>query len=517
MAKEFEDKFFDELRSGVVDSTPAKTSFEERREMLKKSIQDLESNVIKDPKTLEKLKRELASVDKEIKKQDAEKNIDKAVKDKEETEQEVKQEGKLEEKEQSEHQLENVEQLKQVYYDSMVALHEKRMQTLKKQKSSVPMELVSNDSDYEQELKLESKVYNARDSYMKLGKDDPYTEKRTELIKKEKEAREPIERELRNRAKRFREIEQKLKELNEREEEINKELLSRDITETQIKTLNNELEEMGEKRKNLELERANIKAGLDKAIDIRRQRTIKRAGIEKKYVETLSDKDKKNYNYQQSKISTMNRNFDVATKQHYENIKTRIEEREQKIKDINKELNDVSDTDFERRLLLLNELDKENTMLEADVQAKDDLDRGFVPDVQEMRQEVYEKEAEEDHRQKEFDKSTEEVREVIEEQKEKVGKAVVEAPSIANAEEKDRETTMKAAVVAAVYDNPEPGKDTLVQDYGQFVKAKCVIEGLEDKVRDPNNPDDAKAMIENDEQLSKADTELERIEDQLTK
>lgn len=527
MAKEFEDKFFEELRSGVVEAEPIKGTLDERKRILERNIAELEANVIKDPKAIENLKKELASVNKQIKKEEAEKAVEsgevtgkvaeeKTALDSEEVEQEQEQQEKQQGDKKDKEDVVSEESAKQAYYDAMMALHQKRIQTLNRQRSKVPMELVSSDEEYRQELKLEAELYRARDQYMKFGNGDPYAEKRTELIKLEKIAREPMEMQLRNDARKFSDIETQLRELDKREEEINKELLSEDITEGQINKLNDELAEMGETRKKLELSRAGIKERLDAAMDTRRTRVVQRAGLERQFVDSLSKEDMKNYKYQQAKISTMNRNFDAATKQHYENIKLRIEEREEKIKKITKELSQVSDTDFERRLLLLNELDKENSMLEADREAKSDLDRGITLDTQAMKHEVYEKSDAENYRQEEFDKATQGVRETIEQQKHRIGEGVVADPTIANVVDHDRENTLKAAAIAIAYDSPEPGPDTLSQDIGQAVVAKCVIDGLEDKVRDPNNPEDAQAIVAHDEQLREADNTLDNIEKDLT-
>lgn len=523
MAKEFQDKFFEELKGGVIDD---RTPLERRKAELQEAIDQMEADVIHDPKALDKLKKELASVEKQMKeeskkaveqgnivgKQATEQDVDKNVKEAEEKEEEIKDEKKLNEEKKDE-----VAEAKQAYHDAMVALHEKRMQTIAKQKSKSKVELVSDREDYEQELQLEAKLYAARDAYMKFGKEDPYTEKRTEHIKLEKEAREPIEMELRNRAKRFKEIEQQTKQIDKEEREINEKLIKGDLNETQYKEFQDRLVELGEKRTKLELERATVKENLEAVIVERRERASQRAGLEQKHVETLSYEDKRNYDYQQGKIAEMNHNFDQATKQHYDNIKRRIEEREQKIKDINKELKEVPAEDFEKRLVLLNELDKETGMLEADREAKSDLDRGVVPDKQEMIHDAVEKADNEEYRQKEFDKATDEARAVVEQQKEEIGTAVIENPTIANIEEKERETTLKAATVAAVVDSPAPGPDTPLQNAAQFTVAKCVISGLEDQVRDPNNPEDAQAMIAENEQIDKANEELNRVQSNIEK
>lgn len=524
MAKENE--FVENLQKSVIDITPAKGSLEEKRQQLQKEIEEMESNVIKDPKTLEKLKKELANIDKEIKQKEVEKavengeivgkgasqkDMDKTTEDNsDEKKEEVKDEEAL-----SKEEKEKKEMAKQAYHDAMIALHEKRMQTIRKQIQNG--DLVSSQSDYEAELNLESDLYTARDAYLDLAGEDPYTKKRTELIKIEKEAREAIEQELRNRAKRFREIENRIRQIDKREQEINEELLSDKTTETQVESLQKELKELGAEREKLEIELADIKDNLDKAIGIRRERLCQRAGLEQKHVETLSHEDKRNYDYQQSKVASMNRDFDQATKMHYQNIKRRIEEREQKIKDINKELKELPDTDFERKLVLLNELDKETSMLEADREAKSDIDRGILPTSVEMKKDATEKADAEKYRQEEFDKATEEVREVVEKQKEEIGETVVENPAVANMEEKERDSTLAAATVAVAYDSPTPGPDTPLQDAGQFVVTKCVIEGLEDKVRDPNNPEDAKEMVANDEQIYKANEELQKVQENIEK
>lgn len=521
MAKENE--FIETLQKGVIGDTPEKGSLEEKRQELQEAIAEIEGNVIKDPKALEKLKKELASVEKEIKQQEAEKAVEHGEivgkgaaekdTDKQASEDDEKKEGIKDEEALSEDEKEKKEAAKQAYHTAMIALHERRMQTIRKQIQNG--DLVSSQGDYEAELQLETELYVARDAYMELASEDPYTEKRTELIKIEKEAREAIEQELRNRAKRFREIENRIRQIDKREQEINDELLKDNLTDTQIATLQTELKELGAERTKLEVELADIKDNLDKAIGIRRERLIARAGLEQKHVETLSYEDKRNYDYQQTKVATMNRDFDQATKMHYQNIKRRIEEREQKIKDINKELKEVPDTDFERKLVLLNELDKETNMLEADRMAKSDLDRGIIPTSQEMKKDAKDKAEQEEYRQEEFDKATDEARAVVKEQKEEIGTAVVENPTVANIGEQEREATIKAATVAAVVDGPEPGPDTPLEDATQFAVAKCVISGLEDQVRDPNNLEDAQAIVEQDEQITQAQQELEQVQENI--
>ena len=504
---------------------------EKRRDELIKQIEEEESNVIKDPRKLESLKQELEALNKKIKeketeqavetgdveaKADSQKDADENQKEEtatEEKEEELRDEKDLSEEE-KEKRREQAKVLKEAYYVAMVNLHEKKMQSISKQLDSD--ELVISEANFKAEMDLEAKMYEARDAYLDIMKADPYTKLRTEHLKQEKEAREVVERQLRNMAKRFKEIEEEIKKIDEREQEISQELLSDDLTEEQKNRLQKELEELGVKRKDLEEERAEIREKLDKAIDTRRERAVRRSGLDREHVKTLSYEDKRNYDYQQAKVATMNQNFDDATKQHYQNIKIRIEQREQRIKDLNKELKEVPETDFERRLLLLNELDKEASMLEADVIAKSDLDRGIIPEQEEAVKEAEEKFEMEEERKENFAKATEEAKIVAEEQKEEIGAAVVESPELANKAEEDRETAAMAATFAIATDSPVPGEDTIVEDVVQYEVAKCVIPGLEGQVKTIDDSSEgrqnAEDYLEQDKRIKEADKQLDDIQ-----
>ena len=529
MAKEFENEFYDALKEQTISADERNnTDLEKRKDELVALINEMESNVIKDPKALENAKKELVKVEEkiaakkakeavekgEVTQQDAKIDEDKSTKEAEEKEkkEEIKDEQSLNDKERA-------EELKFAYYESIMALHNKKMYTIEKQKAEGL--LVSPEEDYNQELGLEAKMYEARDAYLAESKEDPYNAKRTELIKIEKEAKEEIEQELRNKAKRFNEIEKEIEEIDKREREINEELLKDTITDGQADKLNKELSELGLRREKLEIERADVREKLAQAIETRRQRAMQRTGLEQKHIETLTQEDRLNYVYQKSKEDTMNQNFDQATKHHYDNIKRRIEEREQKIKDINKELKEIPDTDFERRLILLNELDKETHMLEADRQAKSDLDRGIVLDKQEQKQDAHEKVDNEQYRQEEFNKATDDARAVVEKQKEEIGTAVVENPNLANIEEKERDTAFKAATVAMVVDSPLPGKDTPIENVVQYNATKCVIEGLEGQVKtideSAEGRKNAEEYLEQDKQIKEADKELDKVQANIEK
>ena len=129
---------------------------------------------------------------------------------------------------------------------------------------------------------------------------------------------------------------------------------------------------------------------------------------------------------------------------------------------------------------------------------------------------VKEKFESEEVRKEEFVKATEEAAVVAKEQKEEIGEAVVESPELANKAEEDRETAAKAATFAIVHDSPVPGKDTVIQDVVQYEVAKCVIPGLEGKVKTidetPEGKKNAEEYLKQDEQINKATKELADVQ-----
>lgn len=513
------------LEAGVVkEKTPTKSDeLLFKREHLIKAIEEMENNVIKDPKSIKEAKKELTEVEKTIEqgeltanaKESDEKDKDEEVKRKEnkEPEEQLKDDTDLGEEEKAKKE-ENKKQLQLTYHEAMTAMYEKRMTNIRRQLNN--HEFLIPKEEYEQELILESKMYEARDAYLQLGKEDPYRAKRTELIAREKEAKEPIERELREKARKYKIYEEKTRQIDKEEQEINEKLLDTKITDTQTEELNKRMNVLGEDRKKVELELATVKKDLEPAIRQRRERAIVRAGLDTKQNEVMSKEDRENAEYQKEKTQTMNSNFDKASIIEYKNVKKRIENREQHIKDINDLLDKTPDNDFGRRLELLNELDKENNMLEADRETKSDLDRGIKPTEIEMKKDAKEKLDDEEYRQTQFDKATKEVREVTEEIKKQEGRSVVENPEVA-AKEKDRDSTVMAAAVAMAYDSPEPGPDTLIQDVGQFAVTKCVIDGLDNQVRDMNDPKDAQEYVNQDKEIKEADRTLDKVQEQVQK
>lgn len=531
MAKEFEDKFFEELRSGVVEAEPIKGSLHERKRILERNIAELEANVIKDPKAIENLKKELASVNKQIKKEEAEKAVESGtiiagadIVD------EVEEQSTLEEKEKikdnqqvgtDEKNIENEERLKQLYYNSIVAYYDARLKTVRRQLSS--NELISRDDEYKFEIKLENEMYKAREVYMATGNEDPYEEFRSKHAYIDRQAHEPLDRVLREKARKYREIENEIAELDKETRELNEKLQNTELTDMQRNEYESRNTEIDEKRKKLELKKAEYKDGCN-CLEQQKDRENSNRALQKKRREAASKEEIKGYDYQRSKHIKAQHNASVAEKTERNNIETRIAESEAEIEKLQKQLNKVPDTDFKLRLDILEKLNKETNKLQANKDQKILMDRGYELSEAEMKAETKKSYEILEEEQEKLEKATEVTREVIEEQEEKIGEAVVTNPEVANVEERDRQASAMAATYAIVHDGPAPEKDTAIQNQMQYMAAKevakCVIPGLERHVKTIDDTEEgrrnAEEYLEQDAQIREADRELDRIEKDLT-
>jgi len=537
MAKEFENEFFKELQNSVVKDEPEERKVGDkledlisRKEQLERTLEEMKANVIVDPREVKKIEKAIKDLEKAIESgrmdapTEAEIETDKEAKEEEEEikkEEEQKEEQQTQEEEvikEEEEQIvekqERSEILKEEYYAALVALYDYRIGNIELAKKQ--RDFVTSRESFEKEMMLEDEMYKLREEYMAMGFEDPFKAKRTELIAAERDAKEPIELALREKARKFRLLQEEITRMDKEENEIHQELLNPDISSVRMDELNKRLEELGEKRKGVELQLADIRKDLEPAIEERKTRSFVRAGLEMKHFETLTDSDKANYVYQQSKVQTMNANTEKAITQEYRNLKLRIEEREYHIKELKRELERTPATDFERKLELLGKLDKEATLLEMDKESKSDMDLGIRPKENERKREVIEKFEKEEARQEEFDKDTRAVRDVIEEQNRKTGEKVVSEPAKEIIEDKQRSIERKAATYAMVKENEsKPGPDTVLDDVKQYAVAKCVIEGLEDKVQDINDPAAAQAYLDQDTTLGEASREIQEKQEEI--
>lgn len=532
MAKEFDNDFYKELQNGVIKEQPKANSKQDKideliskREQLLKTLEEIKANVIVDPKTVKKLEKEIKDLEKAIEEGKMETQIDEDIeKDKEleekETEEAIeKDEEELEETaiEDDEEQMEEKQRsdiLKEQYEEALIALYEHRINSIELAKRQGSL-MISKDA-FERDMVLEEEMYRLRNEYLAMGFEDPFKEKRTEYIEKEKNAKEEIEKTLSEKAEKFREFQEEFERIDKEEQEIRDELLNRDISSARIEELNNNLEELSAKREDMELKLVDIRKELEPTIMERQKRTLERTNLDMEYLSTLTNGDIKNYNYQQGKINTMNKNVEKAEKIECTRLKKSIEDKEHRIKIIKKELEKTPVTDFEERLNLLQQLDEQVGELEMQEEIKAKADAGVK--VKDAEREVMVKEQfeEKEDRKEEFEKDTKKAREITKAQDEKIGVKVVEQPIKETVEERNRETDTQAATIAIlVEDKTKPGPDTVIDDVRQGVVAKCVIEGLEDKVRDPNVKEDAEAILANEETIEKANDELQRKQEEI--
>ena len=549
MAKDFEDKFYREMQTSVIDentthATLASLSSEQKVKVLSElpfseikqavsgmtleeqksvylgCISALESNVIKDPRTLENLRKELSRTQKELDKKRAQKSLEdgditgKAIEQEDDEQGDDKSEHdkseiiKVEKKNEQEKDKSNEEVLKQAYYDAIVAYYDARLKSVKHQREK--RELIASDLDYKREERLELAMYNARIAYMSTGNEDPYAKFRARHEDIDRRAHEPFERELREKAARYREIESEIEQIDKGISEINEELVNKKLGDRDRAEKNATVEELKEKRKKLDLEKAEYK-DIETIKEIQRERTSKSRKLQQLRRDATSKQQLKGYDNQRRQRQVSQHNIDVAQATQYANIEKRIQDSENKINSLEKKLKATPDSDLRERLNILEELNKETNELQFAEDQKDNLDKGYQMTESEMQQETIKAAEIAEETKKEFKQDTREVREALE-QKDKVeGEMTVEQPSIVGEQDREIEIKTQAAVVAAVVGSD----DTIVEAYGKYKVAECVIKDVEKLVRDPDNIEDAQAIVEHDEQLRQADKELDAVQQSL--
>lgn len=531
MAKEFKNDFYTELESQVIGSENNNKGkkdklddLKELREQLIIALDEAHNNGVGDPKVIEdKLKeveRAIEEGELEITLETDEAKLEVEADKAEEQEQIV--EEKIETNNSEIEEENRDDKLKEQYHEALVALHSHRIDSIERAKELGS--LLVSDEAFKEEVELEEKMYRLRDEYMSLGHEDLYKEERDKFRAEEQKAKEDIEIELREMARKFKEYEIELARINKAIQEITEELNNNsELTVEEIENKKADLAKYETKRKEIEDKISEVRAKLEPAVETRINRELERYDLINKEYESLSYEDKANFRYQNSRNEKMQYNTETAQKQELENIKIRIERCKENKKKLLKELGETPKTDFERRIELLDMLEKNNLELEQAIDDERDIKNGVQLTETERKQEIANEYKLEEERKEQFDKDLATAQDVVEEKEKVLAEKAVEEPSQSKAEEKERETNEQATLFAVVADNPhKDGPDTITDDVVQFAGAKCVIEGLEEEVRDPNNLEDAEAMIESEkkiekEKIEKANKELEEKEEKLTK
>lgn len=426
-------------------------------------------------------------------------------------------EDKLPEEESEEKGLEDEKSLKVEYYTALVAYYDRVISDSKKQIAN--NELVSSKEDFSQEIKLETEMYKARDRYMALGKEDPYSEKRTELIRASTEAKEPAELELRRRAAEYRRLEIEMARLTQEEQEINERLLSEDVNEVERGNLKRELEENSIQKRDIGIKLSTIKEGLIAANEIRDSRDSIRSELISKEISTLTNSDKANYRYQEDKKDRTSNDITQAQELEYDNIKRNIEAKEREITELNKQLNELSDsTDFATRIALVEQLDTAVNDLNVLKENKNIRDNGVQLEGVEAATEAKNTYDNKEYNSKELQEELAEVKQYTDIIEEKAGREAVNNPSPEDRSYTDGKINdkLEAAVITTVI------SDTPEEMIGTYVGTRVIQKverssdpfraNLQDKVVDVETEEGAKQYLGVAE---KADNELDKVTERV--
>lgn len=520
-----ENDFSKVLQNSVNEDVLAQTKLKE----LERELMELQSQVIKTPdqeKRMNEIAKEMATIIKEAEqskkkeaKKDEIKKEEKSVEGK--SVEEIKQEGEEKAKKKQDGIEPNIEDdasTEKAYEDAMQQLHDFRIKMYNNQmKDKNNIKLNSSREEFKQELELEKKKVALKAKYeAELGdKENALKEKEERLAREERQAREPIQREIRERSRKYAEAMVALHKVNLELAYIH-ELKQKDkISEVDYETrrdiaLN--------KQKELKDEIAKLKPDeLMKAMEEEKLRKGERAKVlgkdfEAEAYKNASFEEKKNLDYEKSKKITQQRNLEFAEREKVLNTKARVEERENHIKQLKKELDDLPEDDIERRLEILKELEVENLQLEHDNEQMDRIERGEVLDTNDEIKENAKIKEEIEYVEEENKKDYAKTQAAIDAIEKAEGEVAVKKPETDfEKEEKRKAVIVTGAVVGAAVLGDE--HDTPAEDLGQaavgaFVAKNCVIPGLEEKVNDPNTVEGANAILEEDAKIKAAKEEL---------
>ncbi len=536
-SQDFKDEFFTQLKNSVIptetemggNKTDRLADLLARKEQLARAL-DEETDSIKKMT----LRNEISEIDKEIakvkgideldEKETAEEDLDddakKADEDKakeaEEQDALAKEAKEREEAEKKQREARSLA-LREQYHEALVALYNHKVVSAEEAKAA-QLSMTSKEA-FEKELELEAEMYRLRDEYLSLGNEDPYTELRTELIKKERMAVDPMESVIRRDAKEFAELQRKVQDIDARIADIDRQIADEQMSEGVAERLRQERTEL-EARKSATVKRATVlKEKLTPIVAEKARRSEARIELDAKLVETFSPEDSKNYQYQQKQAHTITANTEQGMRQEFRHLNERIGNREERILELKEQLSRTPIDDFEGRLNLLAELDREATLLEADRESRTDLRRRDKLTPEQRAKKAKEREEEIETRAEDFYKETDDARDLVRAQNKFIGQDTVANP-VQNTitESTDRNIKTVAATHAIVSGGPN---DSLAKNYLEYQSTKqiltvmkedevapSVIPGLEDKVVNIEDVEEAQKYLEQNDELARANQQL---------
>ena len=539
-SKDFKDDFFKQLKNSVIptetemggNKTDKLADLLARKEQLARAL-DEETDSIKKMT----LRNEIAEVEAELGKlkdeesldekesaeedldEDSKKDDDKKAKEAEEQDALSKEQQEREEAEKKQREARSLA-LREQYHEALVALYNHKV--VSAEEAKMAKQLMTSKDAFNKELELEAELYRLRDEYLSLGNEDPYTELRTELIKKERMAVDPMEAVIRKDAREFARLQKDIAEIDARIAEIDRQIVDDEMTEGVAERLRQERIEL-EAKKSASLKKSSVlKEKLTPIVAEKARRSEARIELDAKLVETFSEDDSKNYQYQQKQAGIITKNTQQGIKQEYRHLNERIVNREERVLELKEQLSRTPIDDFEGRLNLLAELDREATLLEADRESKMDLKRKDKLTPEQRAKKVKEREDKTEEKTEEFYKATKDARALVQEQNRIIGADTVANPVQTTVTDKqDRDVKTVAATYAMMAGGP---RDSMAENYLQYQTAKqvatvkmeeyneaktpSVIPGLENQVIDIEDVEEAQKYLEQNDELAKANEQL---------
>ncbi len=540
-SQDFKDDFFKQLKNSVIPTEPVEGGSKtgklaellSKKEQLSRAL-DEETDSIKKMT----LRNEIAEVEAELGKlkstesldeideaeadldDDAKKDEDKKKLSAEEQDAANREAAEREEEEKRQREARSLA-LREQYHEALVALYNHKV--VSAEEAKMAEQLMTSKDAFAKELELEAEVYRLRDEYLSLGNEDPYTELRTELIKKERMAVDPMEAVIRKDAREFAELQRKIADLDARIAEIDRQIADDEMSEGVAEKLRHERVEL-EAKKSASLKRSTVlKEKLTPIVAEKARRSEARIELDAKLVETFTEEDSKNYQYSQKQAGTITKNTQQGLRQEYRHLNERIIHREDRILELKEQLSRTPIDDFEGRLNLLAELDREATLLEADRESRVDLKRKDKLTPEQRAKKAKEREDETEARAEEFYKETRDARALVQEQNRIIGADTVANPVQTTLTDKQERNVKTVAATYAMmaggpgdsraenylqYQTAKQVATVKVEEYNESKNTPSVIPGLENSVVNLEDVEEAQKYLEQDKELREANQQL---------
>ncbi len=536
MAKEneFVEGLQEQVADGVLDK---RTDLKKQRDALLAAIAELESNAIKDPTAIKNLRKQLEEVEKKISQEKSQKNVianeEKSVEGK--SVKEIEEEGKAKQNEEKTGDEPDREDssTEKAYEDAMQQLHDFRIRMYNNQmKDGQNIKLVSTREEFRQELELEKKKIALKTKYeAEIGdKNNELKAKEEKLSQQERQARKPIQRETRERSRKYAEAMIALHKVNLEiayiHELMQKNKISpEDYAARKEKALNEQTKIKDEiaKLKPDELMQAMEEEGLRRGERAR----VLGEGFEAQAKKSASFEEKRNLAYAEAQQLSQQRNLEFAEKEKVLNPQQKIEERENHIKLLKKELDELPEDDIKRRLAILKEIEVENAQLEHDNEQMDRIERGEVLDPKEEIKENAKIQEEIEYIEEENKKDYAKTQEAIKTIENNEGKEAVEKPDRANQaeceiEEARREAREKGTVAGyigsqLIGDEHDTPVENLAQGVmvGGFVARNEFEKQLNEKTVNIEDPEEAQEYVKKQEAIDELNKNQRAVERQI--